>query len=165
MRHPLGHSRNGFEVYVDLIQSEAARHIAKQPQLLGFIEEMLRKTDCRGADVVIEYDMGRTIGYNFVVSTKDTDSIFYAQMLHDKIYTRFVKNGKPLATQYLTVVLHRSEYNEAYEVKDTWVGPLSPPRPGSVHETAESRTYWETHAFVHDDQPLQLRTVTKDRPY
>lgn len=165
MRHPLGRSRNGFEVYVDLIQSKAARHIAKQPQLLGYIEEMLRKTDCRGADVVIEYDMGRIIGYDFVINTKDTDNVFYAQMLHDEIYTRFVKSGKPLTTQYLSVILHRSEYNAAYEVKDTWIGPLSPPRPGSANETAESRAYWATHAYILDTQPLQLRTVTKECPY
>jgi hypothetical protein len=165
VNHPIAQTRNGIEVYVDLIHSEAAKHIAKQPHLLGFVEEMLRKTSCRGPKVVIEHDMGRVIGYNFVVSTSETDNIFYALNLHDDIYARFVKNGKPTTTQYLTAVLHRSEDGKSYELQDAWIGRLSPPRPGSVNESPDSRPYWANHAFVFDSQSLQLRTVTKVCPY
>ncbi len=165
MKHSIGQTRNGVTVYVDLIHSQAAQHIADQPHLLSLIAEMLPHTTLRGSDFSIEHDMGRTIGYDFVVSTADTDTIFYAQLLRDSTYTRFVKNGKPLSTQHLTLHLHLSEDKTTYELRDAWIGHLSPPRPGSGHETTQSRPYWATHAFVFGNQSLQLRTVTKKCPY
>jgi len=165
MKHPLGHSRNDVAVQVDLIHSEAAKRIAHQPHLLGLAGEVLQKVALRGPKVVIEHDTGRTIGYSFVVPTADTDTIFYAQLLHDKTYTRFVKNGKPFSTQYLTLILHRNENDSAYELADIWIGRLSPPRPGSLDETAESKPYWAEHAYILGDQSLQVQTVTKICPY
>jgi hypothetical protein len=165
MKHAAGYTHNNVPVYVDLIHSDAAKHIAQQPHLLGLLEEALKKISLRDPQVSIEFDMGRPIGYNFVVSTSDKDSIFYAQLLRDDTYSRFVKNGKPLATQYLTLILARHDDDTAYELLDIWVGRLNPPRPGSVNETANSRPYWETHAIVLDKQPLQSRTITKVCPY
>ncbi|HEY8999222.1 MAG TPA: hypothetical protein VIM53_02795 [Candidatus Saccharimonadales bacterium] len=164
MKHPIGQTRNGTQVYVDLIGSQAARHIAQQPQLLTFAKELLEKTAVEGSEANIEYDMGRSVGYNFLVTTKDTDTILYARPVKDEVYTRFVKNGKPFSTRYVTVTLVQNADND-YELSDIWVGRLTPPRPGSINETAESRPYWLHHAFVLDSQPLQLRTVTKTCPY
>ncbi|HTE22834.1 MAG TPA: hypothetical protein VK674_07420 [Candidatus Limnocylindria bacterium] len=164
MKHLVGHSRNGAAVYVDLIHSEAAKHIAHQPHVLGLVGEVLKQTTLKGPEVTIEHDMGRTIGYSFVVKTTDKDTIFYAQLLRDSLYTRFVKNGKPLSTQYLTLILYRQD-DKAYELHDTWIGRIRPPRPGSTNETSDSKPYWDTHALVLDNQPMQSRTVTKICPY
>jgi hypothetical protein len=164
MKHSIGHTRNNVEVYVDLIHSDAAKHISQQPHLLGLVQEALRNVSLSDSEVSIEYDMGRPIGYNFVVSTTEKDTVFYAQLLRDNVYSRFVKNGKPLATQHLALVLHRQE-DKSYELLDTWVGRLDPPRPGSTNETMKSKAYWETHAVVLDKQPLQSRTITKISPY
>jgi hypothetical protein len=153
-----------MQVQVDLIGSQAARHIAQQPRLLMLAKEVLEKIAAKGATVNVECDMGRPIGYSFLVATKDTDTILYARLLKDEIYTRFVKNGKPFSTPYLTVSLTQDKDNN-YELSDIWIGRLTPPRPGSVNETTESRSYWLEHAFVLDNQPLQLRTVTKTCPY
>jgi hypothetical protein len=165
MKHPIGYSRNDMLVYVNLIGSSAATHIAQQPHLVGFAKEALRATALRGPEITLEYDMQRTIGYNFVISTTEKDSIIYAQILRDPLYTRFVKNGKPVPAQHLSLMLRHDAEEGAYELLDLWIGRISPPRPGSANETAESRAYWETHAFVLDNQSLQLRTVTKDCPY
>ncbi|HEX3568437.1 MAG TPA: hypothetical protein VHT70_02040 [Candidatus Saccharimonadales bacterium] len=164
MKHTIGQTRNGMQVQVDLIGSQAARHIAQQPRLLMLAKEVLEKIAAKGATVNVECDMGRPIGYSFLVATKDTDTILYARLLKDEIYTRFVKNGKPFSTPYLTVSLTQDKDNN-YELSDIWIGRLTPPRPGSVNETTESRSYWLEHAFVLDNQPLQLRTVTKTCPY
>jgi hypothetical protein len=164
MRHPVGRTRNDVPVFVDLIRSKAATHISQQPHLLGLVEEVLRSTTVRGPGMNIERNMGRSIGYNFVVETTDNDSVLYAQQLQEDIYTRFVKNGKPLPTQYLTIVLQRAD-DATYDLVDTWIGRLSPPRPGSADETDDSKTYWKDHAFVLRNEPLQLRTVTKVCPY
>lgn len=164
MKHPIGQTGNGTAVYVDLIQSSAARHIAQQPHLLTLIAEALQQTEPQGLEASIEHDMGRVIGYSFVVKTAGTDGIFYAQLLRDDTYIRFIKNGKPLSTQYLSMVLHQDE-NGAYELYDAWIGRLNPPRPGTAGETAESKPYWATHAFILGNETLQLRTVTKECPY
>jgi len=164
VKHPVGHTQNGVPVYVDLIGSKAAKHIAQQPQLLGLAKEMLEQIVVRGVEMNIEHDMGRLIGYNFVVATTEKDTILYGRLLRDDIYTRFVKNGKPLSTHYLTVTL-KKDGDKNYELCDIWIGRLNPPRPGSANETAESKAYWSNHAFVLDSQPLQLQTVTKECPY
>lgn len=164
MKHPIGQSRNGIAVHVDLIQSQAAKHIAQQPHLLNLIAEALQQTTLHGDEAVIERDMGRAVGYNFVVKTTASDTVFYAQVLRDDTYTRFVKNGKPLSTQYMSMVLRRDK-DAGYELVDAWIGRLSPPRPGTADETDESKPFWESHAIILGNESLQLRTVTKVCPY
>jgi hypothetical protein len=164
MKHPIAQTRNGVAVYVDLVKSQAARAIAQQPYLLGHDKEALQNTTAKGPQLHVEQNMGRPIGYSFVVETKSSDTILYAQLVHDTVFTRFVKNGKPLASQHLTMILSRDD-DGTYELHDTWIGHINPPRPGSDNETTESREYWDTHAFVLDGQPVQLRTVTKVCPY
>lgn len=164
MKHPIGQTSNGIAVHVDLIRSQAAKHIAQQPHLLNLIAEALEQITLSGTDAKIEHDMGRVIGYNFVVKTTESDGVFYAQLLRDDTYTRFVKNGKPLPTQYLSMVLCRDE-DGVYELNDAWIGRMSPPRPGTVDETAESKPYWSAHAIILGNESLQLRTITKVCPY
>lgn len=164
MKHPVGQTKSGIPVYVDLIHSKAAEHIAGQPHLLGLVQEVLQETAAHEPEMSIEYDMGRVIGYNFVVDTTEKDTVFYAQLLRDDTYTRFVKNGEPRSTQYLTVVLKRDEEGN-YELYDTWIGNVRPPRPGTANETPESKPFWTSHAVVLANQNLQARTVTKVCPY
>ena len=164
MKHSVGKTRNGVPVYVNLIGSPAAKRIAQQPQLLVLAKEMLGQTTVRGSQMSIEHDMGRLIGYSHVVITTEKDTVFYGRMLREDLYTRFVKNGKPLSTHYLTVILQQDS-DKQYELADIWIGRLNPPRPGSDNETAESKPYWANHAFIVDNQSIQLQTVTKACPY
>jgi hypothetical protein len=164
VKHPVGQTRNGAHVYVYLIGTQAGRHIAQQPQLFALAKEMLEQTTVRGTEVSIERDMKRLIGYSFIVATSDTDTILYGRLLRDDVYTRFVKNGKPLSTNYLTVTL-KQDSDRNYELSDIWIGRFSPPRPGSANESAESKPFWSNHAFVLDSQPMHLQTVTKTCPY
>lgn len=163
MKHLIGQTRNGIPVYVDLIHSHVANHIAQQPRLLGLLAEALQKTKLHDTKASVEHDMRRTIGYSFIVKTTGSDSIFYAKLLRDDTYIRFIKNGKPSSTQYLSMVLHRD--NGSYELHDAWVGRLNPPHPGTDGETAESKPFWETHAVISSNESLQLRTITKVCPY
>ena len=165
MRHFVGNSSNGAKVFVDLIASEAARQISRQPYLLRLLQEALQTIALDGPKVVVEQDMGRDIGYSFVVNTSATDSIFYAQLVGDQLFTRFVRSTKAHPTRYLAIVLHNKNQGDEYELQDAWVGRLTPPRPGAADETTESRNYWSTHAVIPGNQPLQLRTVTKVCPY
>ena len=164
MKHSIGQTRNGMAVYVNLIQSQAAKHIAQQPRLLSLVAEALPQTTLRGAEVNIEHDMGRAIGYSFVVETAGTDGVFYAQLARNDTYIRFVKSGKPSSTQYLSMILHKDK-SGTYELHDVWLGHLNPPHPGAADETAASKPYWAKHALILGSESLQLRTITKVCPY
>lgn len=164
MRHLVGQTRNGMQVHTQLIGSRAGRHISQQPQLLSLAKEMLAAVSLHGPTASIEHDMKRPIGYSFAIETTDKDTILYGRLVKDEVYTRFVKNGKPTLTSYLTAILSKENGNN-YELSDIWIGRLMPPRPGSDNETAESRPYWSNHALILDGQPLQAQTVTKTYPY
>ncbi len=164
MKHAIGQTRNGLPVYVDLISSSAAAQIAARPQLLVLVKEVLAKINVHNAETMIEYDMGRNIGYDFVVPTTEKDVILYAQLMRSDIYTPFVKNGTPQATSYLCFTLKRAD-DRSYELSDTWVGRQTPSLPGSDHATAESKTYWANHAVVLAAQSIQTRTITRTCPY
>ncbi len=165
MGHFIGYTYDNIPVYVDLITSDAAKHIAQQPSLLTLATEVLQHAKLTDKTVSIEQDMGRTIGYDYVVETTDTNVVFYAQLTREDIYTRFVKNGDPLPTRHLTIVLDYNQTDKQYNLNDIWIGRLRPPRPGSVQATTEGNLFWEKHAFVFENQPLQSRTLTKTCPY
>lgn len=125
---------------------------------------MLTSVTLHDSEVSMEHDMSRPIGYSLIIETSDKDIIFYGRLLKDDVYTRFVKNGKPLSTRYITVTLLRDSDNN-YELSDVSIGRMRPPRPGSTDETAKSKAYWSNHAFILDDQPVQTQTVTRTCPY
>jgi hypothetical protein len=164
MKHTIAQTNNKVTVYVDLINSQAGTQIARQPYLLNLLKELIGRTVITGKELQFDQDMGRPVGHESIVETSDGDAIIYAQKLKDPTYTRFVKNGKPETTQHITLVL-RKDTDDEYELVDTWIGRLSPPRPGSKYENAESKPYWETHAYVLDGEPVQSKSITKVQPY
>jgi hypothetical protein len=164
MKHLLGDTQNSVPVYVNLIQSKASSHIAQHPRLLNLATEALQTINLDDDYIRMEHDMQRNIGYDFVVDTSDTDTVFYAQLLRDDIYTRFVKAGEPAQSQHLVLILQRDEEG-SYELLDTWIGRITPPRPGDGDENVQSRPYWASHALIRDTQPIQSRTLTKVCPY
>jgi hypothetical protein len=164
MKHPIAQAKNDVTVYVNLIGSQAAASIAQHPYLLGLVKELLQETKLTGPRLYFDRDMGRPVGSANVVETSDKDTILYAQALHGELYKRFVKNGKPLSTRHISVLLSRDD-DGSYELLDAWVGPLRPPHPGTEDETKAGRDYWDSHAFVLDREPIKLRTLTKNCPY
>lgn len=165
MNHVIAQTNNGITVYVNLIHSQAATQIARQPYLLGLLKELIAGSTLSGSRLRFERDMGREVGHEYVIETSDTDMVVYAQRLRENTFTRFVKNGKPTPTQYLTVVLRRDEAG-AYELEDTWLGRACPPRPDSGDATSESTAYWANHAYVLlGGEPVQPRSLTKTCPY
>ncbi len=165
MLHPITTLPDGTEVWVNLVNSEASYSIARQPQLLGLTKEALKDRVLTGAEVRLEHNMGRVVGYDYAIATAEDDNIFYAKILHEHIYTRFVKNAKPPQTKYLALVLRRSADGSAYLLYSVRIGRLVPPRPGALNENRESEPYWANHAFMHTNEVLQPRTISKERPY
>lgn len=164
MKHPVTTTHNGAAVYVDLVKSKAAVNIGQKPHLLSLVKEVLRQTNVTGETMRIQQDMGRDIGYSQVVKTTEANSIVYARIVNDPIYTRFVKHAEAPSTKYLSIVLILDADGD-YELSDTWIGRLIPPRPGSENETKESRAYWANHAYTLEGQHVQASTVTRICPY
>ncbi|MGH7157575.1 MAG: hypothetical protein ACREGD_00645 [Candidatus Saccharimonadales bacterium] len=165
MIHTVGRTGNGWVVYVDLINSAAAAKICRQPHLLALAAEALPKIQLQKPKHVIEYNMKRTIGYDFVIEADAAETVFYAKLVKDDVYTRFVKHAKPLHSSHLTMHLQRSDDENAYLLQDAWIGHSVPPRPGSVDETEISKPYWAKHALIFDNQTVQSQTLTKKCPY
>jgi hypothetical protein len=164
MQHLVGKTSNDKPVYVDLIQSQAAPHIAAHPHLLRLVSKTVPQLTITGNRVKVECNLGRVVGYENVVETTSDASILYARIMHDDIYSRFTRKGEPKQTSYITLTLEKQS-DESYHLVDTWIGRLRPPRPGSPNETASSRDYWLNHAFLFDNQPTQRSSRTYVCPY
>ena len=108
--------------------------------------------------------MGRAIGYDFVVEVADADTLFYALIDKDTVYTPFTKKGEPTATKLLTTILRQSEAGE-YLLDDLWLGPFRPSLPAGPAATEDSKAYWASHAYVFEDQHLKANSITKELPY
>jgi hypothetical protein len=164
MKHLIGQTASGREVYVELIGSEAGKQIAYQPHLYSLAKEMLACLAPPSTDTAMEYNMQRSIGYSTVIATTDESTVFYGRLFKDDIFTRLVKNAKPETTHYLSIQLIWNQ-DGSYDLTDMWIGRLRPPRPGSPTEIPESKPYWTTHAVVYGDQRLEMSSVTKECPY
>ncbi|HJP96040.1 MAG TPA: hypothetical protein VJ843_01570 [Candidatus Saccharimonadales bacterium] len=165
MMHLVGHSRNKMSVQIDLIHSAAAATVGRQPHLLTLVSEVLRQTTLQAPNRIVTYDLGRQIGYEPVVKTADTEAIFYAKLVKDDVYTKFVKHVKLTPSSCITVHLRRNQQEPGYILHDVWIGQPVPPRPGSEDETEASQAYWTDHAVVFTNQVVQPSSITKLCPY
>lgn len=164
MMHTICTTKNGRRVSVDLVSSQAAAQISRRPHFLTYVSEALSKATLGVARQAVTHDLGRTIGYDFVVETHDSEAVFYAQITKETIYTPFTKKGEPAATSLLTMVLTYSEA-DGYILEDLWPGSFRPPRPGDTAATNESQEYWRSHAYIFEDQHLRASSITRECPY
>lgn len=162
--HLIGTDRSGVGVYVNLIRSLAAEHISHQPQLLTLAKELLSSQTISGEVAAIEHDFGRTIGGSEVVETTEKDTIVYAKRLKHETFSRFVRKRQLKPTSFLSMSLKKWD-DGSYEVSDIWFGRQMPAFPLDETATAESKSFWKSHAFVFEGQLLQFRTLTKEAPY
>lgn len=163
-KHIIAETADSYSVYVDLIDSEAGHYLSRQPYIINLIKEVMVGTKLSGSRVAIERDMGRVIGNTDIIDTTDKDSIFYAQPVKKKVFSRYAKNRYPSPSNCISIILIK-DVDGDYEVANTWIGPMSPPFPGDELATAKSASYWSNHALVQDAQMVQSRTITKVCPY
>ncbi|GAC1391872.1 MAG: hypothetical protein NVSMB46_05970 [Candidatus Saccharimonadales bacterium] len=155
---------SGVSVYVNLLQTAAGKTISRQPYLIKFIKEALLTKDITGPSLYIEHDMGRVIGHTDIIETSEKDIIFYAQPFKKTVFSRYAKNRFPTPSNHITVLLEQDSEGD-YEVTNTWIGTYSPPFPGDLNETDQSKSYWENHAYVQDAELVKSKSITKTSPY
>jgi hypothetical protein len=163
-KYVVAKSKNGVEVYVDLISSSAGHYLSRQPYVIGLISEVISPMRLTDPEIRIEQDMGRVIGNSDVVKTSDKDTVFYAKPPKKTVFSRYVKNRAMSPSDKLTIALDQ-DTDGNYEILDIWIGPSKPPFPGDTKEAPDSKQYWETHALVADTQVFQPKTITKVCPY
>ncbi len=163
-RYVIAEVPTGYDIYVDLIGSSAGRYLSRQPYVINLIREALLPTKLEGQSVTIERDMGRVIGATDIVETSEKDTIVYAQIQKQTVFSRFAPNRHPSPSTTLTMLLEKDPEGH-YELVNTWIGPCAPPFPGDEKANGKSKDYWLNHAFAQNAHAIQSRTITKDCPY
>lgn len=163
-KHIVAISSNGRRVYAPLMTPPLSLSVSRNPNLLGLVKEAISQLELSKNNRTIEHDMGRSIGYGDVLSTKESDVVFYARKLGEDTYTKFVKNRSTDATQYLTLELSQDEDGD-YALRNVWIGRAYPPAPDNKAATPRSKKYWKSHAVAYNGQAVVSSTITKDCPY
>lgn len=161
--HHIGVAKNGVDIYVNLIRSDAAEHISHRPQILTLAKQLLATKNMTGQTLELEHDFGHVIGNSEVVETTAKDTIVYAKRLKHDTFSRFVRKRQLTPSSFLSMSMRK--VSDGYEIVDVWIGRLTPPSPADESATPASKSYWENHAIVFEGQALQLRTLTKEAPY
>ncbi len=163
-KHVIAVSANKKQIYTYLIQTPVAIQISRQPHLVTLIKEVVESLNLTTPQISLEQDMGRTIGYEELLKTREKDIIFYAKQSKSSAYTRFVKNRKTSPTSFLSIVLYQDSDGD-YELRSVWIGKTFPAIPGTDEATEQSESYWAEHAVVYNGQPILTSTQTKEWPY
>jgi hypothetical protein len=162
--YKIGLSHNGQQVYVGIIGSIAGNYLSRQPHLVAVIKDLLLTLDLTRPRVTVSQDMGLTIGNTHIVATGMKDAVFYANPVKKSNSLRFVKNRSMEPSREVSVVLQRDAEGD-YELMEAWVGPLYPPFPDASDASAESKAYWQTHAFVAGSELIEAQSITAVCPY
>lgn len=164
LRHVIGLSQNGEQVYGYLAHGSLATIIGRSPRLLTLIKEIISNQSLSRPAENIERNMGRSIGYSEVIETKPDDDIFYAQQSKGEHYTRFVKHRKAESTTILSFGLTRDQDGN-YELHRVTFGREPAPTPNPSSPDQAHVTFWEHHAIVYSGQLIRSSTVQKTWPY
>src|SRR6185437_10264535 len=160
----IGVSANDHQVYTNIINSAAGRCFSRQPHLVSLAKGVIESLMLSDSTMRVTYDLGRTIGNTNIVATREKDVIFYAQRLKQNDVLRFVKNRSMEPSSELSIVLHQDDEGN-YELTDAWIGPACPSFPGSVDESKDSKTYWQTHALTAGSESISAQSITSICPY
>lgn len=163
-KHVVATSLNGQEVYAFLMHPPLSSRLSRNPHLIALIKEIVPGLELTKPRMIIEKDMGRSIGYGEVVTVEEGDVVFYARQIREDVFTKFVKNRRTDPTSVLTLQLQRDDEGN-YEIQDVGIGGMFPPVPGDPAETKQSKAFWEKHAVTFNGQAIVASTITKECPF
>lgn len=105
-----------------------------------------------------------SVGKSRVVPTSISDDIVYAQTNRKaKQYHRFVRGRDLEDTDTVTLILEKYPFYTV--LKDCYFGTPAEPWPWDMHSTPNSKSFWESHAFVFDPAIVKPGTEQKDCPW
>lgn len=161
----LAKSANDTEVFYDSADSHAATHLADTPRLKELVIEIITKLVLVEDKMFFDTDMGAIIGTSDLVKNDPSDEIIYAIRKNRNIYTSFNKTKSPEPCSIVATCLERRS-EESYELTSAWIGTMnSPPFPGDINETQESKVYWISHSLAWGQQEITAGTETSVCPW
>ena len=158
-------TKNGFDVYVDLVSSHAATHMKDHPYLFELVKEIVSKYEVTADALRFSTDMGRVVGMKDLVETQPSDAVFYAKRPNREKYTRFVHGKSPEPTPFVTIELRKVNEGE-YDLFTAFIGELTPSFPtGKDDQNQKNRDFWNSHALVVGNQEIVEGTETEECPW
>lgn len=160
-------SKNDIKIYWDPKNSHASTHFADTPNLQNLVVEVFKTHDLEDNNLEFDIDMGRVVGTCDVIEVDDNDNIVYAYRKNriEQGYVPFVKSRKANDDTYVSIAIVKNT-DELYVLSSAWIGKWDdPPFPQQTHATAESISYWNSHAFVWESQEIEDNSVITQRPW
>lgn len=124
------------------------------PGVAPFLDDIIAATNSRRRQVIVEkvrYD--RVVGYSTCVTTRPGDKIVFARRVNRRGISRFVKNRRSEPTQFVTVILRRTERGD-YQLKTAYFGEPAPREPWGDRVKPRPHHFWNRHAFVWGVEPI-----------
>jgi len=156
----LGSLRSG-EPVVDRYNS----HL--HPSVAAVLPAALARVDSNGRSFLIEeVDSGRPIGETTCLPTGPGDEIVYARRPKRSGLTRFVKGRVPEPCSSVVIILKTADGElGAYVLLTAFIGHKPEPEPWDRNATANSRSFWRTHALVWGSEPVIPGTEISECPW
>jgi hypothetical protein len=130
------------------------------------LPEALGRIRSEGRDFLVEeIDFGRLVGETVCVTTGSGDQIVFAKRPKRFGLSRFVKNRNPEPCSTVVVILKKAEEVGAYVLITAFVGHRPEPEPWDRNATANSRSFWSSHALVWGSEPTIPKTETTTCPW
>ena len=134
------------------------------PGVRPFLKGILARINSRRRHAIVEVvEHSHLVGHSSCVTTRPGDKIVYAQRLHRRGISRFVKNRRPEPTPYITVILQLTD-NGDYRVKTAYFGQPAPREPWSNRVKPGPHHFWNRHAFVWGVEPIVPGTESYRAP-
>jgi hypothetical protein len=157
-------SKNGMEIFWDLETSHASTHFQDTPALKEVVRKAIPNFVVEGEGIQVEVDIGKVVGESSLIETTDHDDIVYALRPLRTLYSKFVKNRKPVATSWVTISIKHGEKGQYY-LYTAYVGRLTPSFLGGDYLPEQSKGFWSHHALVWGTQEVIPESVTKECPW
>ena len=152
----LGNDRQGNSIVLDESNTNIGYHLLETPNLIELVQEILDTIDTNGSDqIVVERDLGRSVGTTLLVETDATDEIVYAKRIGRDAYSRFTKSRAPVPTSWIVVVLRKVD--DGYILWTAMCGRLLPPEAYDLNSD-----FNKTHAMAYSESLVQLDTVVNE---
>ena len=134
--------------------------------VMHLLPDALAKISSNGRQFFIEeIDFGRVVGETVCVAIGQGDQIVYAKRPKRFGLSRFVKNRKPEACSAVVIILKKDDIEDYYILITAFVGHRPEPEPWDRNVTANSRSFWNSHALIWGSEPTIPGSETTECPW
>lgn len=151
-------SKDGY-VVGDILKSHVHGDLKKE------LPSIIKRISCNGRGYFYEVLRSDTVGMSACVPIAWNDDIVYAKRIGRDSYSKFVKNRKPIPTEYITIFLKKKD--DIYLIRSCFYGE-SKVNIGfyGIEPTDDERnSFWNDHALVFGSEPIDPTTITTRCPW